>query len=127
MKTILLDKGIVHLMLSFRLRSGSSSDFGNIENEIWTRTSEDIPRLDFLLEHVKKFFTKNAVKDFMDESACLILKLKTEALPVKMFNNKTYWISNKPFDKHQGTRNLQKFATFIDPLHSGLLFIRLLM
>jgi hypothetical protein len=115
MNNINLDKGIIHLMLPFRLCSDISSLGGKIENDIWTRTNDDIPRLDFLLEHVKKFFTKNAGKEFIDESACLILKLKTEALPVKMLNNKAYWISNKPFDKHQGSRNLQKFAAYIDP------------
>jgi len=115
MKNINLDKGIIHLMLPFRFCSDISSLSGKIEYDVWTRTNEDIPRLDFLLEHVKKFFTRNAGKEFIDESACLILKLKTEALPVRMLNNKTYWISNKPFDKHQGARNLQKFATYIDP------------
>jgi len=115
MNNIKLVKGIIHLMLPFRLRSDISSVSGIIDNDVWTRTYEDIPRLDFLLEHVKKFFAKNANNEIIDESACLILKLKTEALPVKMFNNKTYWICNKPFDKHQGTRNLQKFASNIDP------------
>jgi len=115
MNTIQLEKGIIHLMVPFRLRSGSSSDFGNIENEVWTRTNEDIPRLDFLLEHVKEFFAKNTDKRKIDESACSILKLKREALPSKMFNNKTYWLCNKPFDNQQKIKNQLKFAVIIDP------------
>jgi hypothetical protein len=115
MNTIQLEKGIIHLMVPFRLRSGSSSDFGNIENEVWTMTNEDIPRLDFLLEHVKEFFAKNTDKGKIDESACSILKLKREALPSKMFNNKTYWLCNKPFDNQQKIKNPLKFAVNIDP------------
>ncbi len=102
-------------MLPFRLCSGLNSDFGNIENEVWERTNEDIPRLDFLLEHVKEFFAKNAEKEEIDKSACLILKMKRDALPVKMFNNKIYWISNKSFDNQQKVNNLLKFTVFIDP------------
>lgn len=102
-------------MLPFRLCSGLNSYFGNIENEVWTRTNEDIPRLDFLLEHVKEFFAKNADKGKIDESACLIMKLTREALPVKMFNNKIYWLSNKSFDNQQKVKNLLKFAVNIDP------------
>jgi hypothetical protein len=115
MNAIKLEKGIIHLMLPFRLRSGLSSDFGNIKNEVWTQTNEDIPRLDFLLEHVKEFFAKNADKGKIDESACLILKLNREALPAKMFNNKIYWLSNKPFDNQQKVKNLLKFAVYLDP------------
>jgi hypothetical protein len=115
MTTILLEKGIVHLMLPFRLHSGSSSDFGNIENKVWEQTNEDIARLDFLLEHVKEFFAKNMEKGKIDESACLILKLNREALPAKMFNNKIYWLSNKPFDNHIKAKNLLKYSVYIDP------------
>jgi hypothetical protein len=115
MNTIKLEKGIIHLMLPFRLCSGLGCDFGNIENEVWVRTNEDIPRLDFLLEHVKKFFANNTYRDKIDESACLIMKLKTDAVPVKMFNNKIYWLGNKPFDNQQKAKNLLKFAVNIDP------------
>jgi hypothetical protein len=115
MTTIQLEKGIIHLMLPFRLCSGLSSDSGNIENEVWTKTNEDIPRLDFLLEHVKEFFAKNAYKGEIDEAACIILKLRTDAVPVKMFNNRTYWISNKPFGSRGKAKNLIKFAVSFDP------------
>jgi hypothetical protein len=102
-------------MLPFRLNSGLSADFENIGNEVWTLASEDIPRLDFLLEHVKKFFSENAKKVKIDESACLILKLRTDSVPVKMFNNKIFWLSNKQFDNQQKAKNLLKFAVYIDP------------
>jgi len=90
MNTIKLEKGIIHLMLPFRLGTGISAGSGNIANGVWTRTNEDIPRLDFLLGHVRKFFSGNAAKDKTDDSACIIMKLKADAVPVKMFNNKTY-------------------------------------
>jgi hypothetical protein len=122
MDNIKLEKGIIHLMLPFRLCSGESSDFGNIENEVWIRTNEDIPRLDFLLEHVKKFFANNADKEKINESACLIMKLKTDAVPVRMFNNKTYWLSNRSFDKHEKAKNLLKFAVNIDPAAFRIIF-----
>jgi hypothetical protein len=43
------------------------------------------------------------------------MKLKTDAVPVKMFNNKIYWLGNKPFDNQQKAKNLLKFAVNIDP------------
>ena len=115
MKNILLGKGIIHLILPFRLRSGLGSNFGNIENEVWTKTDEDVRRLDFLLEHVKDFFTKNFNSESVDESACLIMKLKQEALPWKMFNNKNFWLSNRPFDSLQEAKNLLRFPVYFDP------------
>lgn len=114
MNTIQLEKGIIHLMLPFRLSKGISSETRNIENEVWTRTNEDVPRLDFLLGHVKKFFAGNAEMEKPDDSACIIMKLKTDAVPVKMFNNKTYWLSNRPFDIHEKAKNLLKYAVYID-------------
>jgi hypothetical protein len=67
MNTIKLEKGIVNLMLPFRL--GSEPDLNRvIENEIWTK-SDDSPRLEFLLDHVREFFTKNIQNDKTDESA----------------------------------------------------------
>ena len=54
MNNIKLDKGIIHLMVPFRLCSDISFPGGIIENEVWTRTNEDIPRLDFLLGTCKK-------------------------------------------------------------------------
>ncbi len=91
MNAIKLEKEIIHLMLPFRLDSGWTTQIVSTDNEIWIKTDEDIPKLDFLLEHVKEFFAKNARVKEVDKSACLILKLDREALPVKMFNNKTYW------------------------------------
>jgi hypothetical protein len=115
MNAVRLEKGIIHFMLPFRLFSGLTLDSGYIENEVWTRTNEDISRLDFLLEHVKEFFARNAYMEKVDETACVILKLKKEALPVKMFNNKTYWLSNKSFYNQQKTINSLKFAVYVDP------------
>jgi hypothetical protein len=115
MNTIQLEKGIIHLMLPFRFCSGLSQQIADIENEVWRKTDEDVRRLDFLLEHVKEFFVRNADKDKIDESACLIMKLKTDAVPVKMFNNKIYWLGNKPFDNQQNAKNLLKFAVYLDP------------
>jgi hypothetical protein len=115
MTTIKLEKGIIHLILPFRLRSGISTDFAHIENDVWTRTCEDISRLDFLLEHVKNFFTNNSDKEKLDESACLIMKLKTSAVPSKMFNNKIFWLSNRSFDNQSNSKNLFKFAVYLDP------------
>jgi hypothetical protein len=115
MNTIKLEKGIIHLMLPFRLGSGWTSNIVNIDNGIWIKTDEDIPKLDFLLEHVKEFFAKNARVKEVDKSACLILKLDREALPAKMFNNKTYWLSNKSFDNHHKAKNVLKFPVYIDP------------
>jgi len=122
MTTIQLEKGIIHLILPFRLCSGESSDFWNIENEVWIRTNEDIPRLDFLLEHVKKFFANNADKEKINESACVLMKLKTDSVPVKMFNNKTFWLSNKPIESKQKIKNLIKFAVYIDPAAFRIIF-----
>jgi len=106
MNTIKLEKGIIHLMLPFRLGSGWVFD---------TKTDEDILKLDFLLEHVKDFFAKNAQTGKKDDSACLIMKLKKEALPSKMFNNRVYWLSNKSFDNQDKAKNLLKFPVSFDP------------
>jgi hypothetical protein len=114
MKTIKLEKGIIQIMLPFRLDSMSSTNTV-IGNEIWTKADEDNPRLEFLLEHVREFFTKNNQNNKVDESACLILKLRTDSLPVKMFNNKIYWLSNKPFDKAKETENHLKLSVCFDP------------
>jgi hypothetical protein len=114
MNTILLSKGVVHLMLPFRLGSGWSLNTTNIEDDLWIRTNEDINRLDFLLEHVKLFFTKNYQPGKEDESACIIMKLKNETLPVKMFNNKKLWLSNKPFDNSKKTGKLFRVPVLID-------------
>ena len=114
MNTIKLEKGIIHLMLPFWLDPGSSLH-SIIENEIWEKANEDNPRLEFLLEHVREFFTKNNGNNPVDETACLILKLKKDALPVKMFNNKIYWLSNKPFDEEKKAKNLIKLSVTLDP------------
>ena len=115
MNTIKLEKGIIHLILPFRLCSGLNADLSTIGNDVWTQTKEDIPRLDFLLEHVKKFFSNGADKEKIEESGCIIMKLKTDSVPGKMFNNKTYWLSNKAFNDQQKAKNLLKFAVYLDP------------
>ena len=115
MNTIKLAKGVTHLMLPFRLGSGWSLNTTNIEDDIWNKTDEDIHRLDFLLEHVSEFFTKNYQSGKEDESACIIMKLKKEALPVKMFNNKKQWLSNKSFDNQKKSGKLFRFPVYIDP------------
>jgi hypothetical protein len=115
MNTIKLYKGIVHLMLPFRLGSAWSLNTMSIEDDIWEKTGEDIHKLDFLLEHVKEFFAKNYSHKAEDKSACIIMKLKREALPVKMFNNKKYWMSNRPFNREARTDNLLTLPVIIDP------------
>jgi hypothetical protein len=115
MNTIKLEKGIVHLMLPFRLGSGWSLHTTSIEDELWAKTDEDIHKLDFLLEHVKEFFSKNYRNKTDDKSASIIMRLKNEALPVKMFNNKKYWLSNKPFNKEIKSAKLFMVPVFIDP------------
>jgi len=113
MNTVKLEKGIVNLMLPFRLSSESSLN-KVIENEIWTK-ADDNPRLEFLLEHVREFFTKNNQNNKVDQSACFILKLKKDALPGKMFNNKIYWLSNRPFDNVKETEKLLRLPVYLDP------------
>ena len=98
MNTIKLSKCVTHLMLPFRLGSGWALNTTNFEDDIWTKTDEDIHNFDFLLEHVRDFFVKNYTKGKEDEAACVIVGLKKDALPVKMFNNKKQWLSNKPFN-----------------------------
>jgi len=115
MNTILLEKGIIHLMLPFRLCSKWKPETTSSENDVWIKTDEDIPRLDFLLEHVKDFFTKNSRSELMDEAACIIMKLNIQALPVKMFNNKVFWLSNRAFNSQPNAKNLLKFPVYIDP------------
>jgi hypothetical protein len=115
MNKIKLEKGIINYMLPFRLGSAGSAEITDFENEIWTRTDEAIPKLDFLLEHVKEFLTKNTPDRKVDESACIILKLKKDTLPVSMFNNKSYWLTNKPFDIQGNSKNILKFPVYIDP------------
>jgi hypothetical protein len=115
MNAIKLEKGIIHLLLPFRLTSKWAPETTSTENDVWAKTNEDISRLDFLLEHVKDFFTRNSKSELMDEAACIIMKLNIRALPVKMFNNKIFWLSNRPFDSHQNAKNLLKFPVYIDP------------
>lgn len=102
-------------MLPFRLAAGLSVGFDHMGNEVWMRTEDDIPRLDFLLEHVKKFLANNSGREKIDESACLIMKLKSDAVPSKMFNNKIYWLSNRAFNNQEKKVNLLKFAVCLDP------------
>jgi hypothetical protein len=114
MNTIRLEKGIIHLMLPFRMGSAGSPLSIDADNEIWTKTDEDIPKLDYLLEHVKDFFTKNTFVGKGDIASCLIMKLKKDSLPVKMFNNKAYWLSNKSFDNQDSLKNVQNYPVNID-------------
>jgi len=113
MNTVKLEKGIVNLMLPFRLNSELSLN-KVIENEIWTK-ADDNPRLEFLLEHVREFFTKNDQNKILDKSACYILKLKKDALPVKMFNNKIFWLSNRNFNNVKKSDKLLKLSVYFDP------------
>ena len=122
MNTIKLEKGIIYHLLPFRLGSGKPFDINNFEIDSWTKTDEDVSRLDFLLEHAKEFFTKNTKPGEGDDSACLIMKLKPEALPVKLFNNKTYWLSNKPFDNHPKSGKLLKYPVSFDPANFRIIF-----
>ena len=120
MNAVKLEKGIVNLMLPFRL--GSEPDLNKvIENGIWTKT-DDSPRLEFLLDHVKEFFTKNIQNSKTDESACFILKLKKDALPVKMFNNKIFWLSNKPFNIEKKPEKLLKLSVYFDPASFKIIY-----
>jgi hypothetical protein len=110
-----MEKGNIILMLPFRLDNGWNPDTSGTDTEIWTITDDDTPKLDFLLDHVKDFFVKNTQNGITDDSSCLIMKLKKEAVPVKMFNNKTYWLSNKPFDTHDKVKNFSKIPICFDP------------
>jgi hypothetical protein len=112
MNTIILDKGNIILMLPFCLGQGWNSE---IDSEIWTKTEEDAPKLDFLLDHVRDFFINNRQKNTDDDASCLIMKLRKEALPVRMFNNKTYWLSNKAFDTHDKVKNPSMFPVCFNP------------
>lgn len=102
-------------MLPFRFGYGWSLNTTRIEDDVWTKTDEDIHKLDFLLEHVKEFFSKNYQVGKEDESACIIMKLKKEALPVKMFNNKKYFLSNKSFNNSKKSGKLLRVPVYIDP------------
>jgi len=115
MNTIRLEKGIINQMLPFRLASGYLVNSSDFDNNVWTKTDEDLSKLDFLLEHVKNFFSRNTQTGKDDESSCIIMKLKKDAVPVKMFNNRTYWLSNRPFDNQENAKNLLKFAICFDP------------
>ena len=114
MDTIKLKKGIIYLMLPFRLESKISAGTSS-ENSIWIKTDEDLNSLDFLLEHVREFFSRNHTTDKEDESTCILMKLKTDSLPVKMFNNKVYWLLNKPFNDAKGSDNTLKLPVYFDP------------
>ena len=122
MKTIKLEKGIIYHLLPFRLGNGKSFDINNFEFDIWSKTDEEVSKLDFLLEHAKDFFTKNTKNGKGDDSACLIMRLKPEALPVKIFNNKTFWLSNKPFDNQPESDKLLKFQVYFNPGNFRLIF-----
>jgi hypothetical protein len=115
MNTIKLSKCVTHMMLPFRLGSGWALNTTNFEDDIWTKTDEDINKFDFLLEHVRDFFIKNYTKGKEDESACVIVRMRKDALPVKMFNNKKQWLSNKPFDTSRKTGKRLRVPVYIDP------------
>jgi len=115
MNKIGLNKGIIYLMLPFTTGSGLSPESFKTENKLWTKTGEDAARFDFLLEHVKGFFTRNINTRKVDDSACLIMKLNKDTLPLKMFNNKIYLVSNKAFGNQQTDKDNLTFAVSIDP------------
>ena len=115
MNTIKLDKGAITLMLPFRLAIKWTSDSSGTGSDIWEQTAGDVPKLDFLLDHVRDFFVKNTETGKQDDSSCFIMKLKKEALPSRLFNNKTYWLSNKAFDTHDKTKNVQKLPISFNP------------
>lgn len=115
MNNVLLGKGIIHLMLPFRINLGPP------ENEIWTYADEN-QNFDFLLEHVREFFTKNLKSDNPDKSSCLILKLNKDALPVKMFNNRYYWLSNRPFDGSKKSEKAFRLPVYVDPASFRIIY-----
>jgi hypothetical protein len=114
MDNIILGKGIIYLMLPFRFNSRILPD-STFENEIWTFYEGDGKQFEFLLEHVREFFTRNLVSGSLDESACCIFKLKKEAIPFKLFNNRTYWISSKSFDVLNEPSKHLKLPIRLDP------------
>lgn len=115
MDTIKLDKGNITLMLPFLLSEKWNWDFSSNGTGIWMKTDEDVPKLDFLLDHVKDFFAKNTASVAFDDSSCLIVKLKKDSVPVKIFNNKIFWLSNKAFDTHEKTKNAVRIPVCFDP------------
>ena len=122
MDKVRLEKGIINQMLPFRLVSDSGFNFSDINNDIWIKTNEDLTRLDFLLEHVKDFFSKDIVPGKEEESACIIMKLKNDAPPVKLFNNKTYLLSNRSFENKNQTKNVVNFTVCFDPNSFRIVF-----
>jgi len=121
MNGVSLEKGIVHLMLPFRLRPGTKHT-SVVKNDIWVKADRENIQFDFLLEHVREFFTRNFMARDTDESACIILKLRTDAVPVKLFNNRIYWISNRPLDGSNKSDNTFRLPVFIDPLSFRIIY-----
>ena len=115
MDNVKLEIGIIHLMLPFRLGSQLTQYDNNPEADIWIRTNEDISKLDFLLEHVKAFFSKNVTPAIDEDSACIIMRLRKDSPPVKLFNNKNYLLSNRSFENQEQTKNVLKFIVSFDP------------
>ena len=121
MNTVKLEKGIIHLMLPFRFDPAKSAI---VENKIWTIAPDEKPALEFLLEHVREFFLRNNNEtdiNKIDESACLFLKLRNDTLPVKLFNNKIFWLSNKPFNEPV-TDRIMRLPVYFDPGSFRLIF-----
>lgn len=114
MNTIKLEKGNINLMLPFRLGIEFNKDPVGENNDTWTKTDEDFPKLDFLLDHVKNFFVRSSADSAPDGSSCIIMKLKKESLAAKLFNNKNYWLSNKAFDTHEKVKNPLKYSVCFD-------------
>jgi hypothetical protein len=115
MNTIRLDKGTVILMLPFRMGPGWLSGNSVSDTELWTRTEVDTPRLDFLLDHVRDFFVANTRDGINIDSSCIIARLKKETFPFKLFNNKSFWLSNKAFDTHPKAKIPSRIPVTIDP------------
>lgn len=115
MNSIKLEKGSIFLMLPFQTELKTDIPLSVESSGIWTKTVEDAPKLDFLLDHVKNFFISTTPKEKPNLSSCIILKLKKDFLAGKLFNNKRFWFSNKAFDTHEKTRNFYKYPVSFDP------------
>ena len=122
MNEIKLEKGIIYLMLPFRIDAESSLTT-ILSSKVWTKTVDKYPGFEFLLEPTRDFFSKNNRQDIIDETACLILQPKKDALPFKMFNNKSFWLSRKPFDKQtEKGAEFTKLPVYLDPGSFKLIF-----
>ena len=122
MNKIKLEKGIIYLLLPFRINPESSLP-AILSSNVWTKTVDKNPGLEFLLEPTRDFFSKNIRQDNIDETACLILQPEKNALPFKMFNNKGFWLSRKAFDQQtEKETKLIRLPVYLDPGSFKLIF-----